>query len=68
MHPDFLKVRDVAPSLGVSVGRVYQLIASGEIPAARVGGAIRIPRQAWENWLAAKTQQAEIAHQHQRHA
>ncbi|MCK4414406.1 MAG: helix-turn-helix domain-containing protein [Candidatus Eisenbacteria sp.] len=47
-----LRPADVAPQLGVTTGRIYQLIASGVIPATRVGGAIRIPREAWEQWLA----------------
>jgi len=48
----FLRPADVAPELGVTTGRVYQLIAAGVIPATRVGGSIRIPRDAWEQWLA----------------
>lgn len=47
----FLRPSDVAPMLGVTVGRVYQLIAEGAIPGIRVAGAIRIPRAAWEAWL-----------------
>lgn len=47
----FLRPADVAPALGVTTGRVYQLIAAGEIPATKVGGSIRIPRDAWDEWL-----------------
>jgi excisionase family DNA binding protein len=54
----FLRVSDLAPVLDVTAGRIYQLIADGEIPAVKVGGAIRIPRQAWEQWLAGKSEQA----------
>jgi excisionase family DNA binding protein len=53
MRPD-----DVARELGLSRVRVYALIREGEIPSALVGGAIRIPRAAWEAWLAAKTDAA----------
>lgn len=49
--PDLLRVRDVATELGVSRSRVYQLLRAGEIPAVRVGGAIRIPKGAWRAWL-----------------
>jgi excisionase family DNA binding protein len=59
MEADLLRVRDVAARLHLTVGRVYQLIAAGEIPATRVGGAIRVPRVAWQRWLAEKTEQAE---------
>ena len=48
---DVLTPADVAPLLGVTTGRVYQLISAGVIPALRIGGAVRIPRGAWETWL-----------------
>ena len=48
---ELLRAADVAPLLGVTSGRVYQLIAAGVIPACRVGNAVRIPRAAWEAWL-----------------
>ena len=48
---DLLRPADLAPHLGVTTGRVYQLIRAGAIPATRLGGAIRIPREAWERWL-----------------
>lgn len=50
-NAEFLRPAEVAPLLGVTTGRVYQLIAEGLIPATRVGGALRIPRAAWELWL-----------------
>jgi excisionase family DNA binding protein len=46
-----LRPADVAPLLGVSASRVYQLLSSGVLPSIRVGGAIRIPRAAWHAWL-----------------
>ena len=48
---EVLRPAEVAPLLGLSTGRVYQLIADGTIPATRIGRAIRIPRVAWEAWL-----------------
>jgi excisionase family DNA binding protein len=47
-----LKPSDLAPMFGISVSRVYQMISAGELPSVRVGGAIRIPRGAWNKWLA----------------
>ena len=46
-----LSAREVAPLLGVTTGRVYQLLAAGDLPFFREGRAIRIPRAAWEAWL-----------------
>jgi excisionase family DNA binding protein len=54
----FLTVKDVAGSLGVSPQRVYQLVGAGEIPSTRLGGAIRIPRAAWEKWLETHAERA----------
>jgi len=48
---ELLRPSDVAPLLGVGLGRVYQLVAAGEIPAVRRGRTILIPRGAWEHWL-----------------
>ena len=60
-----LRVSDVAAELGVTSGRVYQLVAEGVIPATRRGRAIRVPRQAWEAWLARQTKDA-LANQRER--
>jgi excisionase family DNA binding protein len=51
---ELLRPADLAPLLGVTTGRIYQLIAEGTIPAIRIGGAVRIPRNAWEGWLREK--------------
>lgn len=48
---EMLRPVEVASLLGVTKGRVYQLIAAKELPAIRVGGALRIPRAAWQAWL-----------------
>lgn len=55
---EMLRPGDLAPRLGVSRARVYQLIAQGLIPALRRGRAIWIPRLAWESWLAREAEQA----------
>ncbi len=53
-----LRPADIARELGLSKVRVYTLIRSGELPSTRVGGALRIPRAAWERWLATKADEA----------
>lgn len=42
--PTLLTVSEVADMLGVSTMTVYRLVASGEIPAVRIGRCVRIPR------------------------
>lgn len=54
-----LKASDVAPLLGVTTGRVYQMIAEGILPGARVGRAVCIPRSVWEKWLREQARHAE---------
>ena len=56
---ELLRPSDVAPLLGVSRNRVYQMIQEGTLPAVRIGGAIRIPRAAWERWLARLEEKAD---------
>lgn len=58
---ELLKPSDVAARLGLTTGRVYQLIASGALPAMRLGGALRIPKAAWEAWLEQQRRQAIAA-------
>lgn len=56
--PMLLKVSDLAPLMGVSRSRIYQLIRVGALPATKVGGAIRIPRAAWLAWLDSQSEEA----------
>ncbi len=53
-----LRPADVAPQLGVTTGRVYQLVAAGVIPSIRAGRSVLIPRAAWKAWLA---EQSDLA-------
>lgn len=55
---DFLRPSEVAPRLGLSVARIYQLIQEGQLPATRVAGALRIPVAAWAAWLEAHRDRA----------
>ena len=56
--PELMSPADVAPLLGVTTSRVYQLVAAGSIPAIRRGRAIRIPRAAWEAWMTERCKEA----------
>lgn len=56
----FRRLREVSALLGVVPFRVYQLVASGVVPSVRVGGAIRIPRAAWEQWLKSQADAALV--------
>lgn len=47
----FLTVLEVARILDRSRERTYQLAAAGQIPSVKIGGQVRVPRRAFEQWL-----------------
>jgi excisionase family DNA binding protein len=56
--PVMLRASDIARLLGISVGRTYQLLKSRDLPGVRIGGAIRVPRTAWDKWLGLQSEEA----------
>jgi len=46
-----LRVRDVAPILGVSIQQVYKMAASGQIPSFRVASSVRFDPEDFAAWL-----------------
>jgi excisionase family DNA binding protein len=48
---EFLTAAQVAPRLGVSRPRIYQLMDAGVIPFVRRGRAIYVPVKAFDAWL-----------------
>lgn len=53
-----LRVADVAPRLGLSTRRIYQLISAGRLPAVRDGQSVRIPTTAFDQWLRDQAEEA----------
>lgn len=56
--PLLLKPDEAARLLGVSRTKVYTLIGRRDIPSIRMGGSIRVPREALEAWVRANTEAA----------
>jgi excisionase family DNA binding protein len=48
---EWLTLREVQEILGIGKTKAYELVATGEIPAVRIGRSIRINRQELERWL-----------------
>jgi excisionase family DNA binding protein len=46
MPQRFFKVEDCAKEIGISRSMAYELVKSGEIRSVRIGGALRIPAAA----------------------
>jgi excisionase family DNA binding protein len=55
----WLRVKDIASMLSLSERFVYSAIEGGDLPAVRWGRAVRVPRQAFEQWLRDKEAQAK---------
>lgn len=52
-----MRADEVAAALGVGRSKVYEMLASGQLPVVRIGRSLRVPRAALEHWVAAQTQQ-----------
>jgi len=50
-----LTVQEAAQLLRIGRSLAYHLVARGEIPAIRLGKAIRIPRDALNEWVVEQT-------------
>ena len=49
-----LRPIEAAEATGLSRSKVYELLASGELPSIRVGGSIRVPVDALRAWIERK--------------
>src|SRR5262245_10146062 len=49
-----LRPREVADMLGISRSKIYELIATGELPGITVAGCIRVSAAAFRAWLDAQ--------------
>ena len=56
-----LTVREVAERLRLGKSTVYLLIKRGEMPAVHFGGAVRVPQESLEVWLARMVDGADLS-------
>jgi len=54
-----LNVRIVQERLMCGRTKLYELIASGQLPVVRIGRAVRIPAKALEEWVEKQAQVAQ---------
>jgi excisionase family DNA binding protein len=53
-YSEWLSLKDVQQMLGIGRTKAYELIATGELPAVRIGRCIRVNRQELDEWLRAQ--------------
>ena len=54
MDNALLKPAEVAQILGIGRSKVYELLASGDLPVVRIGRCIRVPKVSLEQWIKAR--------------
>jgi excisionase family DNA binding protein len=47
-----LRPIEAAEAIGVGRSKIYELLASGELPSIRVGSSVRVPVDALRAWIA----------------
>jgi excisionase family DNA binding protein len=47
-----LRPMEAAEAIGVGRSKVYELLASGELPSIRISGSVRVPVDKLREWIA----------------
>jgi excisionase family DNA binding protein len=47
-----LRPVEVGEAIGIGRSKVYELLASGELPSVRIGCSVRVPVDALRAWIA----------------
>ena len=56
-----LRIPEVAETLGIGRIKIYEMIATGELPTVRFGRAVRISVTTLQKWVEAREQQESSA-------
>jgi excisionase family DNA binding protein len=56
-----LRVPEAAERLGIGRTKMYEMIASGELPAIHIGRAVRISASALQKWVEEREQQSDVS-------
>ena len=52
MNKLLLRPAEAAEAIGIGRSKVYDLIASGDLPSIRIGGSVRVPVDELKDWIA----------------
>ena len=58
MEPALLRVDEVAKYLSLGRSKTYELLATGELPAVRIGRSVRVPAAALQRWVERQAEQS----------
>ena len=56
-----LRIPEVAETLGIGRTKIYEMIATGELPTVHFGRAVRISVTTLQKWVEAREQQESSA-------
>jgi excisionase family DNA binding protein len=57
METLMLRPTEAAAAIGIGRSKVYELLASGELPSVRIGASVRVPVAALRDWIDGKLAQ-----------
>jgi len=55
VEPLLLRASEAAVVLGIGRTKVFEMLASGELPAIRIGRCLRVPKDRLERWIYEQT-------------
>jgi len=54
-EPVLLRAQEVAKILGIGRTKVFEMLATGELPVLRIGRSVRVPRGELHEWVRQRT-------------
>jgi prophage regulatory protein len=54
VRPQWISLAEVQRVLGLGRTKTYELVATGEIPAVKIGRVLRVNREELDRWLETK--------------
>lgn len=58
-----LRPTEAAEAIGIGRSKVYELLASGELPSIRIGGSVRVPLEQLRAWIERKSAETQDSRQ-----
>lgn len=55
VEAELLRAEEVAEVLAVARSTVFELLRNGDLPAVRIGRAVRVSRKALDRWIEEQT-------------